>query len=265
MVIKNNKKRHMKEKLRSIFFKIWYWYISTVDKNAEVIFMNYGYSSNNQKLILGQEVEKNRYSVQLYHHTATGIDLTGKTILEVGCGRGGGLSYINRYLSPNKVTGVDINKKAIEFCNKNYKENNNTFLQANAQKLPFKDNSFDVVINVESSHRYPQFDLFIKEVYRVLKPGGNFLFVDFRSREKLNLLIRQMENARFKFIKKENITSEVVEALTLSTPERKVLIDKIAPFFLKGLAHQFAATVGTPTYNRFLNRYFEYVYYILKK
>ena len=138
-------------------------------------------------------------------------------------------------------------------------------MQANAQKLPFKDSSFDVVINVESSHRYAQVDLFINEVYRVLKEGGYFLFADFNQSKKLKMLEKQMENAQFEFVKKEDITSEVVEALALSTPERKVLIDKIAPVFLRGLAHQFAATVGTPTYNRFVNRYFEYVYYILKK
>ncbi|MCK4661636.1 MAG: class I SAM-dependent methyltransferase [Bacteroidales bacterium] len=255
----------MKEKLKSIFFKIWYWYISTIDKNAEVVFMNFGYSKNNQKIILEKEDEKNRYSVQLYNLVATGVNIIGKNILEVGCGRGGGLSYINRYLFPNKVTGIDLNKKAIEFCKKFYKEKNNTFLQANAQKLPFKDSSFEVVINIESSHRYPQVDLFINEVYRVLKDGGNFLFADFGQNKELKMLEKHIKNTQFKFVKKENITNEVVEALTLSTPERKVLINKIAPVFLRNLAHKFAATAGTSTYNHFANRYYEYVYYILKK
>ena len=108
----------MKEKVKNIFFKIWYWYISTIDKNAEVIFMNYGYSKNNQKVELKKEDENNRYSIQLYNHTIAGIDIKEKNILEVGCGRGGGLSYINRYLSPNNVTGIDLNKKAVDFCKK---------------------------------------------------------------------------------------------------------------------------------------------------
>ncbi len=135
----------MKDALKNIFFKIWYWYISTIDKNAEVIFMNYGYSSKSIKIELDKEDVPNRYSIQLYHHTATGVDVKGKDILEVGCGRGGGLSYVNRYLSPKNVTGVDLNKKAIQFCNKHYKGTNNSFVQADAQKLPFADNSFDVV------------------------------------------------------------------------------------------------------------------------
>ena len=165
----------------------------------------------------------------------------------------------------NKVTGIDLNKKAIKFCKKFYKEKNNTFLQANAQNLPFKDSSFDVVINIESAHRYPQVDLFIKEVYRVLKPEGYFLFADFDQNQKLKMIEKHMKDAQFEFVKQEDITKEVIEALTLSTPERKELIKRITPAFLRELAHQFAAIRGTPTYKRFVDRYFEYVLYVLKK
>ena len=255
----------MEEKLKNIFFKIWYWYISIIDKNAEVIFMNYGYSKNNQKIVLEKEDEKNRYSIQLYHHTAISINIKGKNILEVGCGRGGGLSYINRYLSPNELTGVDLNKKAIQFCKKIYKKKNSKFLQANAQNLPFSNNSFEVVINVESSHRYPQVELFIYEVYRVLKPGGTFLFTDFGQNKELKMLEKQFENSQFKCVKKENITSYVVEALKLATPEREVLIKKLLPVFLQSLGRNFAATEGSHTYNRFANGHYEYIYYVLEK
>jgi hypothetical protein len=55
----------MKEKLKNVFYRIWYWYLSTIDKNAEVIFMNYGYSKNNHKIKLYENDEKNRYSAQL--------------------------------------------------------------------------------------------------------------------------------------------------------------------------------------------------------
>ena len=154
----------MKEKLKNAFFRIWYWYISTIDKNAEVIFMNYGYLKDNHKIKLDESDEKNRYSAQLYNLVATGADIKGKDILEVGCGRGGGLSYINRYLSPRSVTGVDLNKKAIEFCKKHYSNESIKFLQENAQDLSFQDQTFDVVINVESSHRYSQMDIFLDEV-----------------------------------------------------------------------------------------------------
>jgi len=255
----------MKTKLRSLFFKIWYWYVSTIDKNAEVIFMNFGYSKNKNKIKLDDDDEKNRYSAQLYNLVSEGVVDENKSVLEVGCGRGGGLSFVNRYFSPISVTGIDLNKKAIQFCNNFYSKGNSNFIQANAQELPFEDNSFDVVLNVESSHRYLQMNLFLNEVNRVLKPGGFFSFTDFREAKDIEILHKQLLDAGFKIEKEEDITANVVEALELATPSRERLVKKLAPKFLHGLAKNFAATKGTETYNRFKNRYYVYVFYILRK
>lgn len=255
----------MKEKLKNIFFKFWYWYLSSIDKNTEVIFMNYGYSKDNCKIELSETDEKNRYSIQLYHFVSTAVDIKGKTILEVGCGRGGGLSYINRYLSPQSVTGVDLNKKAINFCCANYSTERIRFLQSNAQKLNFLKDSFEVVINIESAHRYTQVEIFINEVFRVLKPGGFLLFADFGNKieiEKLNTLFRM---SNFEILKFENITAHVVEALELSTPGREELIKKILPRLLQNLGRNFAATEGSETYNSFLTKKYEYVFYVMRK
>jgi len=255
----------MKEKLRSLFFKIWYWYISTIDKNAEVIFMNFGYSKDNNKIDLKEEDEKNRYSAQLYHLVASGTDLKDKNILEVGCGRGGGLSYVNRYFKPATVTGVDLNNKAIEFCNKYYKEGNEDFFQANAQVLvPIDTDSVDVVLNVESSHRYLRMDLFLEEVKRVLKKDGYLSFTDFREKNEIEELHQQIVDAGFTIEKHENITENVVEALKAATPDRIKLVEKLAPRFLHGLAKNFAAVEGTETYNFFVTKHYEYVFYVLK-
>ena len=255
----------MKEKLKNIFFKFWYWYVSAIDKNAEIIFMNYGYSKDNQKIELDETDEKNRYSIQLYHLVATGTEIKRKDILEVGCGRGGGLSYINRTFAPNSAIGIDLNKKAIKFCNKKYSDERVKFLQANAQKLCFQDNTFDVIINIESVHRYAQIGLFVDEVYRVLKPGGFFLFADFGDNKEIHKLHTQFVKSNFQLIKFENITDSVIEALKLVTPDREELIREILPKFFQNLGRNFAAMEGSSTYNSFLTAQYKYVFYILKK
>jgi len=255
----------MKEQAKNIFFKMWYWYISTVDKNAEVIFMNYGYSKDYHKIKLDEQDEKNRYSVQLYNFVATSADVKGKDVLEIGCGRGGGLSFIDRYLSPGSATGIDLNNKAIKFCKKYYSKENIKFLQSNAQEMNFQDNTFDVVINVESSHRYSNMNKFLNEVFRVLKPGGVFLFTDFRHENELEKLNLQLKSSNFNCLTKKTITANVVEALKLSTNEREKLILKIVPKFLHDLGKNFAATEGTPTYNKFLTGEFKYLFYVLMK
>ncbi|HBH48363.1 MAG TPA: class I SAM-dependent methyltransferase [Bacteroidales bacterium] len=255
----------MIETAKNIFFRIWYWYISTVDKKAQVTFMNYGYSSSHIDLELEEHDEKDRYSMQLYNYVATGIDIKGKDILEVGCGRGGGISFIKRYLEPKNATGIDLNKKAIDFCKKQYSEHCIDFYQGNAQELVFKENTFDVVINVESSHRYPQMNKFLDEVFRVLKPGGYLLFTDFRHEKDVEKLNMQFKNSGFEIIKEELITPNVLEALKLSSVEREKLIQSLAPKFLHGLGKKFAATEGTPTYNKFSENKFEYLSHILVK
>jgi ubiquinone/menaquinone biosynthesis C-methylase UbiE len=54
------------------------------------------------------------------------------------------------------------------------------FVRGDAQNLHFPDQSFDAVINVEASHIYPNLERFLGEVARVLRPGGHFLYADFR-------------------------------------------------------------------------------------
>ena len=62
--------------------------------------------------------EPNRFPIQLYHRTATQADLSGKRVLEVGCGHGGGASYLVRTLHPASYTGLDLNPAAIALCRK---------------------------------------------------------------------------------------------------------------------------------------------------
>ena len=255
----------MSERIANVFFRLLYWYISKMDKKSDITFMNYGYSKGNLEIALHENDRKNKYPAQLYDYVANNVDIKGKDVLEVGCGRGGGLSYINRYLSPKTVTGLDLNSRAIKFCRKNYSGEKNTFLQGNAQLLKFESNSFDVVINVESSHRYNQMNKFLDEVYRVLRPGGYLLLADFRVQDQIGILNERLKNANFEVVTNEIITPNVLEALVLSSGETEKLIKKIAPKFMQGIGKKFAATEGTPTFNKFVSHEFEYLFFVLTK
>jgi ubiquinone/menaquinone biosynthesis C-methylase UbiE len=252
--------------MRNLFFKIWYWFISTVDKKAEITFMNFGYSHPEMNPVLDEQDEKNRYPAHLYRLTVSDRDIKDKDILEIGCGRGGGLSHLNRYFSPKTVTGIDLNNKAVKFCNAYYKkETNSKFQQADAQKLPFSDNNFDFVINVESSHRYPDPVKFLNEVKRILKPGGYFSFVDFRYDHELDELDNQLNNTGMILIVKQNITQNVVEALSKMSIERTEMVRKFLPKFLHKIGNNFAAVKGTETYNNFKEGKYGYMYYVFEK
>ena len=51
-------------------------------------------------------------------HAIDNFDLRDRDVLEVGSGRGGGASYISRYLQPRSMTGMDFCQEAVDLCNR---------------------------------------------------------------------------------------------------------------------------------------------------
>lgn len=258
----------MHEKFRKILkkpiWRVWYWIVSLRDKGNEVRFMNYGYLGGNPPH-LQEADELERYPLQLYDLLATSASLEDKQMLEVGCGRGGGSSYISRYFKPKHYDAIDLSGKAIKYCKKEYKIANLTHLKGDAQNLPFEDNSFDYVINVESSHCYPDIAQFFNEVYRVLRPGGVFLYTDLRNQGNIAFLREKLFDMPFEMIKYENITSNVLEALRIDSKRREDLVNRIAPKFLSATANTFAGVKDSKTFQLFESGWYEYFFYVLKK
>jgi len=108
--------------------------------------------------------------------------LKNKEILEIGCGNGVQAMYINANYHPLTITGIDLNKANIEIANSERIRNNIhnvQFLVDDAQNLAqIPSNSTDVLLNIESAFHYPDKPAFLKEVHRVLKPGGQYLIAD---------------------------------------------------------------------------------------
>jgi SAM-dependent methyltransferase len=260
-----NNSLRMKRFIKEWFFQKWYWFVSKTDKNAEVLFMNFGFQGEKSNPELSSDDEKNRYSIQLYHQLATFGALKDKNICEVGCGRGGGLSYIHRIFNPNSSLGIDLNPIAVNFCNDFYKTKGLSFMQGDAQALPINSETFDFVLNVESSHRYPEFDKFISEVYRALKPGGHLLITDFRFSNEMESTKDIINQSGFEVVHTEIINSNVVNALKADDGRRRDLVKRLVPRLLRSTALNFAGAVGSETYNRFSENKYIYFNYVLRK
>ncbi len=96
------------------------------------------------------------------------------TVLDCGCGRG---FYLNmaRSISNCTLTGCDSNDydQVIDVAKKELKGKNISIVEANVlQGLPFADNSFDKIIFSEVIEHLPDDTAGLKELFRVLKPGG---------------------------------------------------------------------------------------------
>ncbi|MGE0076438.1 MAG: class I SAM-dependent methyltransferase [Bacteroidales bacterium] len=255
----------LKLNLRENIFRIWYWYVNKIDKNAEILFMNYGYHNDKQQVSIDKHNENNRYSIQLYHHLASAVEIKNKDIVEVGCGRGGGLSYIAKNFSVASALGIDLNKQAVSFCNRYHKVNGLSFLQGDAQKLELNHSTCDIVLNVESSHRYPDMNAFLQEVHRILRPGGYFLFTDFRYDYEMEEMKKNLESSGLTVMNENIINKEVVAALELDDTRKRNLVKKLAPKFLHKVALNFAGTIGSDTYNKIASNNYIYFSYVLRK
>lgn len=96
-----------------------------------------------------------------------------KIVLDIASGAGYGTNLISK--SAKSVVGIDYSEEAIEYCNKLYQSSNLKFVQGDAQELPIEDSSVDVVVSLETIEHIPNPEKFVKEVKRVLKPGGQFI------------------------------------------------------------------------------------------
>jgi len=248
--------------------RLWYRYLTHIDRNHEMTFMNYGYADTDPDAplpALDREDEGNRYCIQLYQHLTTGVDLRGRDVLEIGCGRGGGASFVARYLKPASLTGIDIAPRAIEFCNRHFGTAGLTFARGDAEALDFGRDSFDAIINVESSHYYRSMPRFLVEVRRVLKSDGWFLFADFRKREEMPVLRRQLVEAGFEVVREANITDNILRALEVDNDRKLALIHKRVPWLFRKAFKEFAATPGSATYESFSEARWEYSSFIMKR
>ena len=240
--------------IRQAIWRFWYPFLTRRLRGEEVLFLNYAFETDPPMAVpLAPEDERHRACIQLYHHVATQVALRGRNLLEVSCGHGGGASYLTRSLQPAHYTGLDLNPTGVRFCANRHHVDGLAFVEGDAEKLPFADNAFDAVLNVEASHCYPDFPRFLAEVARVLRPGGHFLYADFRfgagahSRD-FTAWEHALANAPLTMLQSRVINAEVRRGMELNSARSQQLIVRHLPGFLRGLGRDFAGVTGSRLY-----------------
>ena len=235
--------------IRKAIWRMWYPFLTQRLRSEEVLFLNYAFETDPPVgLKLDEADEVNRGCIQLYHQVASQVDLKGKTVLEVSCGHGGGASWIIRTMQPAAYTGLDLNPTGIGFCQRRHALPGLTFTQGDAQRLPFADASLDAVINVEASHCYPDFPGFLAEVARVLRPGGHFLYADFRFEPDFQAWEKAIAEASMRILQTRIINAEVLRGMDLNAQRSQALIVQRLPGFLHALGRDFAGIPGSRVY-----------------
>lgn len=159
-------------------------------------------------------------------------------VLDIGCGTGINLKWLERYAEPSAIKGLDVDTYALSFCRQRGK---NHLVQASATDLPFPAEffdlitSFDVLVQILGEKSDEQA---IAEMYRILKPGGiafvrvaayQWMFsghdraVKTQRRYNLPEISQKLEAAGFRILRKTYANSILFPAAVF----RRVILKKI--------------------------------------
>ena len=129
-----------------------------------------------------------RMMLRIMNNAHRGLTLWGlsklqpcQKVLDVSCGGGNAILSMIKTGKFQRIYGVDLSLDAVSLTtakNRKYIENGLvTILQASVLNLPFENDFFDAVTTFQSHYHWPDILTAMQEIYRVLKPGGQFVLV----------------------------------------------------------------------------------------
>jgi ubiquinone/menaquinone biosynthesis C-methylase UbiE len=189
------------------------------DGYAEIDKNGYPYDSQKIKnILLNPKFTQFKYQINLYKRLLNFADIQNnkdvKVLMDVGCGKGGGISFYKQFYNFDKCIGIDLTKVNIELAKQH--EKNVSFYVASATNLPINDKTIDVITSVECVLYYKPLITFIEEANRVLKNNGKVLISTSLNKQEENNLEESFTNNGFTLSKKEDITENVRMACGIS-------------------------------------------------
>ena len=136
-----------------------------------------------------REIEEYRF--EKLHYLPRIVDFAGyagRSVLDVGCGVGNDLA---RFAAGGaRVTGVDLAERSVELARRNFRQRglDGTFLLMDGERLALRDDSFDCVYCHTTLQFTPRPEAMVREIHRVLRPGGTAILMGVNRRSWLYAL-----------------------------------------------------------------------------
>jgi ubiquinone/menaquinone biosynthesis C-methylase UbiE len=167
------------------------------------------------------------------------LQLNERTVLEVGCGAGRFTEVFLKSFPKLILSSVDLSN-AVEANQINFPQNErHQILQADATKLPYENNSFDLVVCLGVIQHTPNPEDTIEELFKKVKPGGtlvidhytkSFSFYTKLTAQLLRPIVKRMSyNKRMKFVKLLTNTFFPVHKLLRNIPLGQTLFSRVSP------------------------------------
>ncbi|MFN8284418.1 MAG: methyltransferase domain-containing protein [Chitinophagales bacterium] len=237
-------------------------------KWSDLNFLNLGYTGNTLPFPLETQDEKDIHFISLYAKALEGLPDNTKSIIEIGSGLGGGCYLLKKYYKIPVVNGIDYGKLNVKYSNKKLNPLGITIFESAAEEAWKINKKYDVVLSLEASLLFYNWELFLKSVYSLLNEDGVFLYSDIFLKKDISVIENLLEKCGFVITFKEDITSGVKEAVKKSViPDSETfsfkLIKKILG--LDSLDKFITNKAGTEMYNKIMSDDFVYIKYIIHK
>ena len=124
-----------------------------------------------------REIVQNRFEARVFERF--GGRTEGQKVFEIGCGRGVGTQIILEKFGASRVDAFDLDPDMIKIAKKrlvSYAPHKVRLSVGDAENIDAADGSYDAVFDFGIIHHIPAWQMSVKEVARVLKPGGTFYF-----------------------------------------------------------------------------------------
>ena len=225
--------------------------------NNEYTMLHYPLYGSDKDSFLDSQMNLTDYCMSLLP------SVKNKSLLEVGCGNGVQAIYILEKYAPGSFKARGLNQGNIDIAKKESEKMGDkrlNFAVDDAHHLStIEENSLDFVIAIESAFHYPDKSSFIKQVNRVLKPGGSFLIADILTTSSggnslknswkrkmsffhwpLKSYEAELQSANFKSLKITDITPDVIRGFRAY---RRWLKDMKKQHFLEDLSLKLYYTI----------------------
>jgi len=177
-----------------------------------------------------------RLALDLLDHNAT--CLSGKRVLEIGCGQGAGTELLIRHCGAEKVLAFDYDPRQLARAKHRHRAHGMgtiTLFVGDGEQLPFEDGQFDAIVEFAILHHMPGWRRAVSEIARVLRPGGIFVYEEYLEKFIAHpITLRLLDHPRSGWFKSEAFYDALCGAGLHPTPHQRRLGD----YWLAGVAER---------------------------